>query len=454
MIGAGIFSLPIGLWHATPLPGLVIMACMCVLSAGTYWMIGYCCLVLGVSTFRELWNKVLSPGSAWVIDVTIFVNGYLTLLCYVILIGDFTTKAFAGLLGDEHLLATSRPVNQWTITLLVLLPLSLAQDLRKLAFTSVLGLSVLVYVVALVIYDSWQNSPAELSPDTVLAQWRMGGFEAIALYTHAFVAHYNAPKLFSEFSNPTQTRWATFVVCAYTIAFIVYSSFAWAGFRRFEGLVEGNVLRNYGPRVDMLIAWLGMGFSISFTYPLVFNSTREAIVNLVLTLRQALKSSRWVRKFVQSPRIQEIRRFSQRNNFRRTHSLAGLLGPGPEDSGKRLVGKPGNMTSFAIVMLTTLMGSYCEDVGIVNALAGSLMGVMICLVLPAVLFFNTLRVQLQSKSQVPGVDPTPLLARPAAASVRSTHQWLLRLGQAVAILTGVVGITVSIIGTVLILRRA
>ena len=143
-IGAGIFSLPVGLRHASPIPGLIVLGTIGVLSASSYWMIGYCCISCSVKSFRDLWNMVLGPKSAWIIDVTIFLNGWITLICYIILIGDFTTKSFEGLLGADHILARNRALNETVITVFVLLPLSLAKDLQRLAYTytSILGLGV------------------------------------------------------------------------------------------------------------------------------------------------------------------------------------------------------------------------------------------------------------------------------------------------------------------------
>ena len=205
-------------------------------------MVGYSCITCKAKTFRELWNKLLSANTAWLIDVIIFLNGWITLVCYIILIGDFMSKSFLGLLGPDHLLTKSRVLNQTVITAMVLLPLSLARDLHVLAYTSILGLGVLVYVVILVIHDSWMNSTS-ISHDTPLCEWNMGIFEAISLYTNAFVAHYNAPKVFAELANPTYERWTLLVAIAYGIAFAVYAEFAWAGFRRFEHQVQGNILR-------------------------------------------------------------------------------------------------------------------------------------------------------------------------------------------------------------------
>ena len=49
--------------------------------------------------------------------------------------------------------------------------------------------------------------------------------------------------------------------------------------------------------MHVLIAWLGMGFSIAFTYPLVFNSAREVDHLRVVVIPSAIKQIRrpWLR---------------------------------------------------------------------------------------------------------------------------------------------------------------
>mmetsp|Transcript_47348 Transcript_47348/g.112555 ORF Transcript_47348/g.112555 Transcript_47348/m.112555 type:complete len:478 (+) Transcript_47348:34-1467(+) len=437
MIGAGIFSLPIGLRYASPLPGLVVLGIIGILSAGSYWMVGYSCITCKAKTFRELWNKLLSANTAWLIDVIIFLNGWITLVCYIILIGDFMSKSFLGLLGPDHLLTKSRVLNQTVITAMVLLPLSLARDLHVLAYTSILGLGVLVYVVILVIHDSWMNSTS-ISHDTPLCEWNMGIFEAISLYTNAFVAHYNAPKVFAELANPTYERWTLLVAIAYGIAFAVYAEFAWAGFRRFEHQVQGNILRNYGPYVHVLIAWLGMGFSIAFTYPLVFNSAREAATHLLSMAREQLQATSCGSALCEafSSRVQHLQA-AWNSGWRRSPR---------SPPAKKRPHQPGTKTTVALVFLTYIIAIRCEDVGVANALAGSVMGCLICFFLPGLLFFLTVSVQLRSRVGL----PQPLLGKGAPKPGPALY-WKLRLAQAAGAVTAFSGVLFTIIGTAVIL---
>jgi hypothetical protein len=258
--------------------------------------------------------------------------------------------------------------------------------------------------------------------------------------------------LFSELRRPSYKRWLAVVVLAYGTAFSVYSVFAYMGLRRFEGTVRGNILRNYGPDVTVLAAWLGMGFSIAFTYPLVFNSTREAAVNLFVAAREVSKS---VPSFQLSPKKPLGGR--QRSAMRqRSPSEVNLLGDLSEDEDHPMHHKPGRKATVLLVFLTMVVGTMCEDVGIVNALAGSMMGVMICLVLPGLLFLNTARLQLQrltgSSLAKPWLRGHAAAGAAQPAPLQGKRGLLaLRLAVVAGAVTVVAGLIVSIIGTAVIL---
>lgn len=424
MMGGGIFSLPIGLYYATPYTGMGIFAAIGFLSAITYWMVGYCCISWGASTFRQLWNNTLGKDTAWIIDITLWVNSGFTLVTYLVLIGDFTTKSFAGLLPPGHILARSRNLNVWTLIFLVLMPLSLQPDLRKLAFTSVLGLAFLGYAWCLVILDSLMSAPADWSEDIELSGWSVGAFEAIAIYTHAFVAHYNAPKIFSELINPTQRRWSTLVFVTYFLAFFVYGAFAYMGYRRFETSVEGNILRNYASAFSALVAWLGMGFSVAFTYPIIFSAMRVSSVNIIDMLKKSSAKRR------------------QSERARPTLWWNRLLSADQRD-----LGSP---ATLFLVFMTGAFATFCSDAGIVNALSGSILGTLVTFVFPSLLFYKTAKCQLEALQN--GIKGSP---GPSALKLEGgTSQLVYKFGMCVGILSAMAGVVFAVIGTVVILQRA
>ncbi|CAE8625678.1 unnamed protein product, partial [Polarella glacialis] len=192
------------------------------------------------------------------------------------------------------------------------------------------------------------------------------------------------------------------VASSYAIAFVVYAAFAVAAFRRFQSGVEGNVLRNYDPTNSVLIAWMGMGFSIAFTYPMVFTASREACVNLMNPVKQKIMSSPRLQDLMASPRFG-----SRLGRAGRSMSLMNVLGPG--NATRKLSSCENSAITFTIVLMTGVVASFCTDVGLVNALAGSIMGCSIAYIFPALLFFHTVLAQLRGPAERRGLDQ-PLLS--------------------------------------------
>ncbi|CAE7650642.1 AVT6E [Symbiodinium pilosum] len=95
------------------------------------------------------------------------------------------------------------------------------------------------------------------------------------------MAHYNAPKFYAQLEDRSVPKFAVLVCMAYGLALVVFIVFGMCGFALFGYDAEGNILKNYGFGSEVMLAWLGMGFSVAFTYPLVFSGFRDSCVSLL-----------------------------------------------------------------------------------------------------------------------------------------------------------------------------
>ena len=216
----------------------------------------------------------------------------------------------------------------------LIFPLSLLSDLAPLKYPSLAGLAFTAVSILIVIWDSlsagffgnlvfgaiqlqdilmaanktirlhWQgmtpDSLAQLAlrvPVTAsLAQSTFAGdfqllptLSIIALYSSAFACHYNSPRWYLElapkYRNPRSYGMIT--AAAFAIVVFIFGAFAAAGYSRFGAFLGDNVLLQYGslmrddqkpggnPAV-ISIAWVGIAFSVLFSFPLAFNSARLA----------------------------------------------------------------------------------------------------------------------------------------------------------------------------------
>lgn len=365
IIGSGIFTLPVALKLGSLVPGLVALFSVALLAAVAFYMVGYGTEVLQCSNFRDAWiqscggkDSRLGP----VIDYVMVVNGVFTLVNYCIMMGDVFSKALVGLFGADSVLALGRG-SVLAILALVLLPLSLSPDLRGLRYSSALGLAGMAYSVGLVITDTFRSEEAVAGRGVAVASFGQGFFECVAIFSYAYVAHYNAPRLYIEMRRRSLTRWGLVVGGAYCISFLLYGFFALAGLYRFGGDVQGNLLKMYEPTTFVMVAWFTIGVSTAMSFPIVFHPFLDSCVGVAL---QA------------SPHMGR-----QGEKEQSTFNVRCIV-------------------TFVLVPTFAAIGAKVDDLGLVTALCGALTSCIIAYIVPAVIFHGAIReLQRQSGSDVP-----------------------------------------------------
>ena len=282
IIGAGMLSLPVAMRGAGLLPYVLGITLAGTLNAYTFFLLGWCCEVTGASTFGELWAKCFGKQNAWIADISVLMNNSMACLAYCVLMGDFFPKALAGLLPDCHFLH-GRGADLAIIAVFLLVPLSLMRDLAPLAYASIAGLAATAYVFLMLLKDAMASAQwgAAGALTSNISPLRLDFFEALALFGSAFMAHYNAPKFYAQLEDRSVPKFAVLVCMAYGLALVVFIVFGMCGFALFGYDAEGNILKNYGFGSEVMLAWLGMGFSVAFTYPLVFSGFRDSCVSLL-----------------------------------------------------------------------------------------------------------------------------------------------------------------------------
>jgi len=283
LIGAGLFSLPVAFYRGSVVLSIVILAGTGILCGSSFVFIAFLCKNLNQRTYKDCWTAAFGKASGWVVDSSIFVNGFFACMSYTILITDFMQKALAGLFGWEDV---SRQQLIGTVSVACLLPLSLIKDLSPLKYTSMVGLLIIAAVFLYIVMDFFASHTTAVGTlKTHAFRVDMGIFSALAISTGAFKAHYNAPPFFLQLESDLAAH-TQVVVNSFGCAFLIYASFGLAGCGLFGEEVLGNVLKNYPSQgnVPILLAWLGMAFAVIFTYPLVFSSARSALMQTLPAL--------------------------------------------------------------------------------------------------------------------------------------------------------------------------
>jgi amino acid permease len=162
-------------------------------------------------------------------------------------------------------------------------------------------------------------------------------FRLLSMLGTSYIAHFNAPKFYSELENPTVTRYNIVVVSAFMIAMCFFSLIMSVGFLTFGGNSLGLILNNYASSdAGASFARLAIGGAILTSYPFAFSALIDGILDL-----------------------QEVSG-DHRSKLIRPYT-AGLL------------------TFLTAVALVS------KDVGFVNGLSGALFGCLLLMVLPALM---------------------------------------------------------------------
>jgi amino acid permease len=304
IVGAGVLALPAGIaafsnqQRSAVYPAVALIALIGALSGYGFALIGRTCALTGAKSFREAWSASISPKSSWICAWTVTLKTMCAVLAYSMILADtFQTLALtAGLkIGKTTVLGA--------MTTCFLLPLCLLKDLSSLAPFSLLGSLGMVYtamamtirLVSKAYVPGVGMFAKDLAPQLVPA---FGGSSSsvgaaalllnpavtilIGMLSTAYMAHFNAPKFYTELKDNTIPRYLRVVASGFAISIALFCAIASAGFLTFGSACSGLILNNYSTKDALMgISRLAVAVSIVFSYPLAFIGMRDGVLDLV-----------------------------------------------------------------------------------------------------------------------------------------------------------------------------
>lgn len=379
-VGATVLAAPDSLQFAGSVQAFVgIMAINITMHVCTFFMMAAGCSQTGARTYRDWWLAVNGRRGLILLDLLLFLNGFSTLVVYVILVGDFSTKCFEGLVPSVTALH-SRAVDVGAFTLLALLPLSLQRDLSLLAWASRFGLLCACYSAAYVVGEyvstvssggsGWHQFVEAVGPSSFAAvapkASPMCAFGILVAGTGSQVL---TPKFFAELKGGTPRLYTVAALAAEVLASCFYLVFGLVGFARFGPSPlrqDGNILVNYKSATPLeLLTWLSMAVNIVVMYPLQLSPVRESAIGLARALGVG----------------GGIRAASKRESGSGGGSALEESLPTPgEDSGEFAT------CTMVIVALSVALGLQGIELAVINVAKGVLIMPLLCFVIPACLY--------------------------------------------------------------------
>jgi amino acid permease len=107
-------------------------------------------------------------------------------------------------------------------------------------------------------------------------------FILVCLLSTAYMAHFNAPKFYTELKDNTIQRYNTVVGTSFGISILLFGLVGSLGFLTFGVSSSGLILNNYsGKDVLMSLSRIAVAVSIVFSYPLAFAGARDGWLDLL-----------------------------------------------------------------------------------------------------------------------------------------------------------------------------
>jgi amino acid permease len=97
----------------------------------------------------------------------------------------------------------------------------------------------------------------------------------------AYMAHFNAPKFYTELKNNTVPRYLQVVSSSFSISIGLFAAMASLGFLTFGANCSGLILNNYSTKDTLMsISRIAVALSIVFSYPLAFVGARDGVLDV------------------------------------------------------------------------------------------------------------------------------------------------------------------------------
>lgn len=353
LVGEGMLSLPFGVAAGTGvISAIMISVAFCSFMGYTFHLMGRMCYATGQTNHKACGEQVSGPILAQTMSVVLMIKTLFTCLTYSIVIGQSFSKIlhFWKLTGPF----TTQGGVLIVIACVVLLPLCCQKDLSILSYTSFIGICgeiFVVFVMQLRYYDGsytpeghfYSLTDAAYQPDfgTAGAQYystSVTTFVLLGSLSTAYIAHYNAPKYYTQLRDRSPEKFAKVVLIAFGYTATIYAWIMSVGYLTFGKACDGLILNNYSEQ-DVLAtaARVAIGFAVIFGFPLAFTALRDSTIGVFALQKEKATTFYSV-----------------------TMALLGLI---------------------------ILIGCFVTDLGVVNSLGGAIFGSIITLVFPGLLVY-------------------------------------------------------------------
>ncbi|KAJ8674035.1 hypothetical protein QAD02_005297 [Eretmocerus hayati] len=252
----------------------------------TMVILANCSDVTSTATMQSTFAGLCGPNSLFFCGLCVAVYSFGCCITFLIVIGDQFDRVFATYYGMEycHIWYLSRPFITCLSTVIFILPLSFFKRLDALNYASSIGCITIIYVVWLIIYESFDEDhklptkPMHIWPDEPTQV-----LQIVPIICFAYQSHMTAIPTYACMKNRDVGKFTACAIISMVICFIMYSTVGVFGYATFGiGKVPSDILQGYTDKSTTLtIAIIAIAIKNFTTYPIVLYCGRDAILSLI-----------------------------------------------------------------------------------------------------------------------------------------------------------------------------
>ncbi|XP_014219186.1 putative sodium-coupled neutral amino acid transporter 7 [Copidosoma floridanum] len=240
--------------------------------------------VTNTTTLQNTFAGLCGSKSLFFCGLCIAVYSFGCCITFLIVIGDQFDRVFATYFGMDycHTWYLSRPVVVSVASILFILPLSFFKRLDALNYASSIGCITILYVVWLIVYESFDHHKLPTKPMHIWPDRPTQVLEIVPIICFAYQSHMTAIPMYACMKNRQIGKFTLCAIVSSIICFFAYSTVGVFGYATFGiGKVPSDILQGYSDKSTTLtIAIIAIAIKNFTTYPIVLYCGRDSILSL------------------------------------------------------------------------------------------------------------------------------------------------------------------------------
>ncbi len=301
-------------------------------------LLSICAHEVGRTADMSTLSRLAIPHTTIIVNIAVFIKCFGVSTSYVIIARQLL-PSFLERITRSHSFFTT-PAISLLLFVIAVFPFTLLHKMDKLKYTSFIGI-ICILTVIFATFLRFILDPTSNASTKIVTPFNLSWLGGLGKFVFSFTCHQNIFAVHSEMENNSPTHIKKLICCVASTAFILYISFGLTNYLIYGDTVKDNVLRNYP---EDYLATIVRGLYVivmAVSYPLQISPARVYLFNIF------------------------------------NISVA-----------KRKIAILHYATTTLLVFLTYIIAATGTQLGIVYSIVGATASTFMCLILPALFYFN------------------------------------------------------------------